>query len=119
MVKTLENLKDMNLIKRGQVCGRMIKTLQLTILIGLKLLNKLIISFQSTRLTDVELNMRLWGQAIYMIIQLENRLVIFFYIIIKIVVGHGAYANVKLAISKKENERFAIKIYDKFKLMDP
>ena len=33
--------------------------------------------------------------------------------------GHGAYANVKLAISKNENERFAIKIYDKFKLMDP
>ena len=68
---------------------------------------------------DVELNTQLWGQAIYRIIQLENRLVILLHVIYLIVVGHGAYANVKLAISKKENERFAIKIYDKFKLMDP
>ena len=109
----------MNSIKREQGCGRMIKMLLQTIRIGLKLLIKLIISFQSTRLTDVELNTRLWGQGTYRIIQLENRLVICVNIFIKIVVGHGAYANVKLAISKKENERFAIKIYDKFKLMDP
>ena len=78
MVKTLENLKDMNLIKRGQVCGRVIKMLLLTILIGLKLLIKLIIFFQSTRLMVVDLNTLQRGQAIYMIIQLENRLVYFF-----------------------------------------
>ena len=67
----------------------------------------------------MELNTRLWGQVIYRIIQLENRSVILVNITNNFIVGHGAYANVKLAISKKENERFAIKIYDKFKLMDP
>lgn len=33
--------------------------------------------------------------------------------------GHGAYATVKIATWKQSSEKFAIKIYDKFKLVDP
>lgn len=34
-------------------------------------------------------------------------------------IGQGAYAAVKLAINKKSNEQVAIKVYDKYKLMEP
>lgn len=33
--------------------------------------------------------------------------------------GKGSYACVKLALEKKTNNKFAIKIYEKFKLSDP
>lgn len=34
-------------------------------------------------------------------------------------IGKGAYAVVKKALHKPTNKRFAIKIYEKFKLVDP
>lgn len=33
-------------------------------------------------------------------------------------IGQGAYAVVRIAINKKENKKYAIKIYDKSKLTD-
>ena len=34
-------------------------------------------------------------------------------------IGTGSYASVKLGIDKSTNRKVAIKIYDKFKLLDP
>jgi serine/threonine protein kinase len=34
-------------------------------------------------------------------------------------IGTGSYAVVKLAVDKRNNEKVAIKIYEKVKLLDP
>jgi len=34
-------------------------------------------------------------------------------------IGQGAYAQVRLCLDKRNQQKYAIKIYDKFKLQDP
>lgn len=38
---------------------------------------------------------------------------------IGVTIGMGSYATVKLATNRENNEKYAIKIYEKFKLFDP